>query len=164
MKTVIAFLGLFVAFTACSRSVPPEEPGKAAQALTFHIVSKDKIEGWKLVDLPGQRQQGYISPDPDLVLSQLKSVELYKKAYANPITSAEEEYSGAKITLQDEDAASFTGLSRRAVKHQVLVLLGDKPLMAPVMMVPITEPVFNIQTNGRGEKELHEALMKLVKK
>ncbi len=27
----------------------------------------------------------------------------------------------------------------------------------------ITEPVFNIQTDGRGEKELHEALMKLVK-
>ena len=163
MKTAIVFLGLLAAFVVCSHSAPPDEPGKTPAVLTFYIVSKDKIEGWKEVDLPGGRQRGYISPDPDLILSQLKSIQLCKKSLTNPLTSAVEVHSGIQITLLDEDAPAFTAMSRRAHRHQVLVMLGDKPLMAPLMITAITDPVFNIQTNGRGEKELHEALMKLVK-
>ena len=163
MKNAIVFLGLLAAFVLCSHSAPPDKPGQKPAVLTFHIVSKEKIEGWKEVDLPGVRQRGYISPDPDLILSQLKSIQLYKRSLSNPLTSAVEEYSGIQITLQDEDAPAFTAMSRRAHHHQVLVMLGDKPLVAPLMITDITEPVFNIQTDGRGEKELHEALMKLVK-
>lgn len=163
MKTAIVFLGLLAVFVSCSHSAPPDMPGQKPAVLTFHIVSKDKIEGWKEVDLPGARQRGYIAPDPDLILSQLKSIQLYKRSLSNPLTSAVEECSGIQITLLDEDAPAFTAMSRRAYRHQVLVMLGDKSLVAPLMTTAITDPVFDIQTNGRGEKQLHEALMKLVK-
>ncbi|WP_395736247.1 hypothetical protein [Prosthecobacter sp.] len=165
MKTTVAIFRLFAAFALCATSALAEEPDKAAvPALTFHIVSKDEIEGWKRVDLPGHRQHGYISQDADLVLRRLKSVELYKMpAVISDGQQVLEGVSGIKITLQDEDAAAFTAMSRRAVKHQVLVRLGDETLMAPMMMVPITEPVFNLQTSKGEEKELNEALMKLAK-
>ncbi|WP_395752202.1 hypothetical protein [Prosthecobacter sp.] len=166
MKTFPAILALCAAFALCLMSAWAEETGKeTSPALTFHIVSNIEVEGWKRVDLPGHRQHGYISPDADLVLRQLKRVELYKKpAVVSGGQQLLEGVSGIRITLLDEDAAAFTAMSRRAVKHQVLVLLGDKPLMAPIMMSPITEPVFDIQTRNGEDKELHETLMKLVKK
>jgi hypothetical protein len=66
--------------------------------------------------------------------------------------------------LLEKDAASFAALSNLALNHQVLIMLGDTPLIAPMMRGQITDPTFTLDMiDAGGEKEIERALMKLVK-
>jgi hypothetical protein len=168
MKISLSIPAVF-ALILSSGLATADEPSKAPLPLSFYVVSKEKVDGWKYIDTPQFPKLGYISPTPDLVINQLKDVKPFKVPSISTTTDADgqtqmKQPPVIEITLLEEDAASFTALSRRAHRHQILTMVGDIPLMAPLMMAPIITSTFNLQLGNAGEdKKIDEALKKLVK-
>jgi len=159
------------ALVLCSGFTSADDSDARPFSLSFYTVNKEKVEGWKYIDLPKFPKLGYIAPTPDLIINQLKAVEPYKAQSILITTDANgqkqtklKEGPGFKITLLEEDAERFTTLSNLALNHQVLVMLGETPLIAPMMRGPITSPQFTLDMiDAGGEKKIERALMKLVK-
>lgn len=165
IHVITATLVLYSGFTSA------DESDVRPVALSFYTVSKEKVEGWKYIDLPQFPKLGYIASTPDLIIHQLKAVEPYRAQSILITTDANGQKQmkfkkgpGFKITLLKEHTASFTALSNLALHHQVLIMLGDTPLTAPMMQAEITDPKFTLDMiDARGEEEIGRALMKLVK-
>src|ERR1041384_4172509 len=121
-------------------------------SLAFFIVSQEKIEGGRFIDTTNFPKLGYVAAKPDLQVTNLADVYPAKVANfaiqgdgkgnqkiapANPPPSL-------SVKLTTADAKRFTELTQRAVGKQLLIMLGDKPLTAPKVFMPIETPAIGI--------------------
>ena len=109
-------------------------------ALTFYVISEQKITGGRFIDTAAIPRAGYIGPVADLVVTNLLDVYSQESASLSIMTDTNGNrcncYDAARpaltIALAPGEAKQFADLTNRAVRKRLLVMLGTKPLTAPV--------------------------------
>ena len=125
--------------------------------LSFYVVSEGKVEGGRFIDAPNFPKLGYIAAVPDLVITRLETVTLFT---SEPHSR---EWPALSIVLRSGDAPQFTALTERAVGKKLLLMLGDSPLTAPMVVERIPAASLML-TFGKGtdSEKLIGGLKKLV--
>jgi hypothetical protein len=114
-------------------------------ALAFYVLSEEKVAGGRFIDTAAIPKAGYIGPVADLVVTNLLDVYPQQSAPSsimtdtngNRIAVTNAARPSLSIVLPPEEAKRFAALTERAVRKRLLVMLGPKPLTAPVIMMPI---------------------------
>ena len=148
MRTFTYILSLMsVLLCGCHSNVP-------STPLSFYTVSEEKIDGGRLIDTADFPKLGYISAVPDLVITQLEEVIADTGATGPEIS----------IMMRPEDAKKFEALTERIVMKKILLMLGDKPLIAPWVQAPISTPSL-LLTLGKNTNnmEVEDELKKLLR-
>ena len=163
MRRSIHALSMIVAFavgSAIARSETTNAP------LAFYIVSDQKIDGGKFVDTRNLPKVGYISSAPDLVVSNLLDVYRENRATSAVVDGKvvpSHPAPGLAVVLRSDDAKRFTALTQKAVGKRLLVALGDRPLTAPKVAVPIETDRFSIVFANESElRKTQDDLKKLI--
>jgi hypothetical protein len=141
-------------------------------SLTFFIVNDQKIEGGRFIDSTNFPKLGYVAAKPDLTVTNLADV--FRAKIAN--FGIEGDGKGKQtiipmhppptltIKLRPEDAKRFTALTEKALDKRLLIMLGNKPLTAPKVFMPIQSPAFGVNVANQAELEqLEKTLKKLVR-
>jgi preprotein translocase subunit SecD len=68
------------------------------------------------------------------------------------------------IQMSADDAKKFTALTEQAVGKQMLLMLGDTPLIAARVMTPITTQSLQLTFGEKSDsKKIEDALRRLTK-
>jgi hypothetical protein len=126
--------------------------------LAFYSVSAQQIEG-RFVDTPSLPKLGYISRTADLLITNIAAVDHQKLPdYAIMIDTNGNETQvpspsppSLAVRLHSEDAKRFAELTKRAINKRLLVMLGDKHLIAPWVRAPIETGSFLIPFDSPEE-------------
>jgi preprotein translocase subunit SecD len=147
--------------------------GPTNAPLTFYILSEEKIEGGRFIDTPAIPQAGFIGDKPDLTVTKLEAVHPDKSARivtdANGNPTVVSNAPALAIELSPVDAKAFAALTEKAFGKRLLVMLGNKPLIAPVVRTPIETGRVSLDfaNNFGGQAEarkVEDDLKKLVSK
>jgi len=133
MRTLLIILSVLIA-PYVGRCVQPQ----GDNTLRFYVVSDTLVAGGRYVDTPECPKVGYVSNTPDLVITNLQSVS------TNALNAA------VDIQMFEPDAKRFADLTRQNISHRILISLGDRPLMAPVVQCAIENGKVQI-TAGEGK-------------
>ena len=140
--------------------------------LTFHIVSAQKIEGGRFIDTSDFPKLGYIPAVPALELRQLEDVTPGTSQDRTVIADraglesvpAMPRGTTFHIRMTPDDAKRFAVVTEQAVGKQMLLMLGDKPLMAARVMTPITGPSLQLYFDEKHDSaRIGDALRALTK-
>jgi len=119
-------------------------------------VSAQAIAGGRFIDTADFPRLGYIEAVPELELQRLAEVALTSQP-SQPETTIH-------IKMFPEDAKRFAAVTERAVGKQILLMLGNEPLMAPRVLTPISGPYLQLGLNGRhNTTRVANALKALIK-
>ena len=145
-------------------------------ALTFYVISEQKITGGRFIDTAAIPRAGYIGPVADLVVTNLLNVYSQESASLPIMTDTNGNRTivtnaarpALTIALAPGEAKQFADLTNRAVRKRLLVMLGTKPLTAPVIMTPIETGTvmieFGSEFGGQAEVDKVERdLKKLIR-
>jgi hypothetical protein len=160
MRTLFNIISLATLFllTGC------QQKSAAGVPLNFYIVSEEKIDGGQFVDTTNFPKLGYIHATPDLVITKLESVET--NVSQSIILGKETDQLAVVIFMQQDDAKKFSTLTENTIGKKVLMMLGDKPLIAPRIDMPIQTPSLQIslgkQADQNDQKEIVDGLRQLV--
>jgi preprotein translocase subunit SecD len=145
--------------------------------LKFYTVSEQRVDGGRFIDTPAIPKAGYIAAKPDLEVTALRDVYRQESAGFSIMTDTNGNHTvvtnahapALAVVLSAEDAKRFAALTERAVGKRLLVMLGDKPLTAPVVRSPIKAGTmvieFGREFGGHAEaKKVEDGLKKLIKK
>src|SRR5579859_3912258 len=113
--------------------------------LIFYVISEEKVAGGRFIDTAAIPKAGYIAAKSDLTLSSLRDVYPQESSLFSVMTDTNGNHSvvsntpapALAVVLSPEDAKRFAALTERAVGKRLLVMLGDKPLTAPIVRTPI---------------------------
>jgi len=108
--------------------------------LSVYIVSQEKLKGGRFIDTPDFPKLGYIAPKPDLAITRLEEVNflaITEELGTNVPAHIGQPRPGVIIVLRDEDARKFAALSEKASMKKTLLMLGDTPLLAPMVTSPL---------------------------
>ena len=138
----------------CGRSAS----GVGVVPLSFYIVSDERVEGGRYIDTVEFPKLGYIAATPDLLLKNLKAVDLETPTFFTPPRSI------VNVTMQTESVEQFASLTGRAAGKKLLIMLGDVPLTAGQVKERISTPNFYID-GGRKQDlpKIADELKKLVR-
>lgn len=140
-------------------------------ALSFYIVSNENVEGGRFIDTPDLPKLGYIAANPDLVITRLAAVH---KSIARSGTSTTDKNGKATTTpsparpavdilLLPKDVQKIQALTSQNIGKRVLMMLRDKPLIAPTVLSPISTPAVQIVMGEHANpREIEDGLKKLV--
>jgi len=135
---------------ACSLQATDEKP-----TLAFYIVSNEKIEGGRFIDTKEFPKLGYIPAKPGLGIAKLSKVTLTKRPRDSPIIL---------ITLKQEQVNQLADFTDRNVDRQILLMLGNEPLIAPRILEKIRTPALQISVSDeKKQKQILQKLRQLVK-
>ena len=131
-------------------------------ALAFFVVSDTAIPGGRYIDTPEFPKLGYISNAPSYVLTKLRevstndmtSVSIVDKKLVSTNTSP-----SVSITMFVADRESFAEFTRQNIDRKILLMLRDKPLIAPMVRAPIETGNLHLPT---FPKSLVEDIQRLV--
>lgn len=129
--------------------------------LKFFVVSSNSIPNGRFIDTERFPKLGFISPTPSLTITNLKEVTLGER----PITGQENQNHTVwafRISLNQEDATRLKYMTTTNVLKQVLIMVGDKPVIAPTIDVPLETGTFAIECSDRSLMEaVKEQLAKI---
>ncbi len=147
--------------------------GTTNALLTFYTVSEQRIDGGRFIDTAAIPKAGYIAAKPDLTVTTLRDVypqeatalSIKRDTNGNITAMTNMPVSALAVVLLPEDAKRFTALTERTVGKRLLVMLGDKPLTAPIVRSPIEGGRMMIEFGGQAEaKKVENDLKKLIRK
>ena len=139
-----------VLLLACSLQAADEKP-----ALAFYVVSKEKIEGGRFIDTKEFPKLGYIPTKPGLGIAELEKASLTKRPGDRPTIL---------ITLKKEQADQLADFTSRNVDRQILLMLGNEPLIAPRIAEKIRTPALQISVSDETKrKQILQKLRQLVR-
>jgi len=127
--------------------------------LNFYIVHDGPKSANRFIDTAELPKLGYIATTPDLVITELEHVYIDPRSESTftlpngKIETMEipnKHHSEIMIQLRPEDVKRFAQLSDKASGHKVLMMLGEKPLTAPMIHSHIETQVL-IVTMGEQE-------------
>jgi hypothetical protein len=156
MRTFIYLLSLtgFCLF-GCRR----ESPVFTGVPLSIYIVSEEKIDGGRFIDTEEFPKIGYIAATPDLAITRLDMVSTNGQKTSAPVKQRVE----LIITMRPEDAKKFTAITDKATGKRLLLMLGDTPLIAPMVRGPIpTQSIVLTLGDKVDQKKIEDGLKKLV--
>lgn len=140
-------------------------------ALSFYIVSNENVEGGRFIDTPDLPKLGYIAANPDLVITRLAAV--HKSIARSGMSTTDKngkvttvpspDQPAVVILLLPKDVQKIEALTSQNIGKRVLMMLGDKPLIAPTVLSPISTPAVQIVMGEHANrKEIEDGLKKLV--
>src|SRR4051812_10410981 len=116
MRTFLCMLAAAIALLMGCRDKFSKSP---VVPLNFYIVSTNKIENGQFIP-----EVGYISSQPDLIITRLDMVNV------DPSPAAEASPSNRptiSIVMRSEDAPRFMALTEQAIGQKILLAVGDQP-------------------------------------
>jgi preprotein translocase subunit SecD len=148
----------------------PQKPAPNA-TLEFYVVNEAETDGSRFIDTTNFPKLGYVSRIPDLAVTRIQGISRLKL----PKESIMIDTNGVQtlvpasqtpalgISLNADDRKSFAVLTERSIGSKLLVQLGDKLLIAPKVVSPITGGIFQIDFHSQEElKQAEDELKKLV--
>ena len=124
--------------------------------LAFYVVSPNKIEGGRFIDTKECPKLGYIPTKPGLGIAELEKANLTKRPGDSPTIL---------ITLKKEQADQLAGFTGMNVDRQILLMLGNEPLIAPRIVEKIRTPALQISLSDETKrKQILQKLRQLVDK
>ena len=141
---------LALAFSCTATSAAEEK-----STLAFYVVSKKKIEDGRFIDTKKFPKLGYIPARPGLSIVELKKVVLTRRPGDQPTIL---------ITLKQEHVEQLANFTGRNIDRQILLMLGEKPLIAPRILEKISTPALQISVlDEKNRKQILQKLRRLVK-
>jgi hypothetical protein len=140
--------------------------------LNFHVVSPQKIEGERFIDTFDFPKLGYIASVPALELQQLEEVipdtQQPSSTDTNPVGAQLPQTTpmsfSFQVRMRPSDAIRFAAVTEKAVGKQILLMLGDEPLMVVRVMTPIKGPYLQLQFDEKHDRaKIGNALKELTK-
>jgi hypothetical protein len=136
--------------------------------LAFYVVSKDKIDAGRFIDTPEFPRLGYIATKPDLVITRLVAVS--ETHPSKPTVDKDGRWMATPsdepaldVQILSDDSQKLEALTKQNIGKQVLLMLGDTPLIAPVVRAPISTQGFMITIKEQSkQKVVEDALKRLV--
>jgi hypothetical protein len=110
--------------------------GDAAELNSPIIVSTNQIPKGPFIDTVRCPRLGFIGPNPDLAISIAKDVTLETRPVAESYGSNALVWEFS-IKLTDLDSVRLKRLTTRNIDQKLLIMLGDEPISAPRVVVPI---------------------------
>ena len=159
MRTLLIILSLFIT-SFVGRCVEPQ----ADNTLRFYVVSEEPITGGRYVDTPECPRVGYITNAPSLVITRLQSVSTNASHVVHGDSAPEQIKTDVLIQMFQPDAKRFADLTRQNIGRRLLISLGDRPLMAPVVQAPIESGNIQISLGeGKDAREIAAILKRFVR-
>ncbi len=161
-----------ILLSGCSRPSSDAETSGSTVPLSFYVVSEDKIEGGQFVDTPDFPKLGYIANAADLVVTRLEAVvpdvsrqqDIMVDKTGKETVMPMQTRPALTIRMRAEDAKKFSMLTEQALGKRVLLMLGDTPLIAPTVQVPISTPSLILTLGEKTDKrKVEDELKKLVR-
>ena len=123
--------------------------------LAFYVVSLKKIEGGQFIDTKEFPKLGYIPAKPGLGITELSMVTLTKRPGDRPTIL---------ITLKKEQVGQLADFTGRNVDRQILLMLGNEPLIAPRILEKIRTVALQISVSDETKrKQILKKLRQLVR-
>jgi hypothetical protein len=143
----------------------------ASGPLSFYVVSEEKLEGGRFIDMADFPKLGYIAAKPDLVVMNLEAVhpdvtprrDVFVDENGKKTPVPVNERASLIIRMLPDDAKQFTMLTEKAVGKKVLIMLGDTPLTAPMIPRPISNQNIGLNMGFGKKKEMKEIETRLKK-
>ena len=161
MRTYTFILSLMaVILCGCSSNVP-------STPLSFYTVSEEKIDGGRFIDTADFPKLGYIATTPDLVITRLADVyqtEPQAGVIINgKVVPTPAGRSAIGIEISPDDAQKLSALSERAIGKRLLMMLGEKPLIAPRVQAVLSTQRLLLEFPTQAEsKNVQSELKKLI--
>ena len=155
---------LMAALTQIATAAPPP-------TIAFYVVSETKSAGMRYIDTPDLPKVGYVAATPTLTIAALKSVKKTfhpsGSGFALPGRKSSTVWGdnpSVSVTLFDADRSGLELATARAVGKRMLIEVNGVPVIAPHILVPLSDPVFIIQLNDPKTREaLYKALQAAIK-
>jgi hypothetical protein len=149
VRTLIAAsLFLVAAHLSYSQEMPSRQ---TTNVLRFFAVSEDPVPGGRYVDTPECPKVGYISNTPSLIITSLQSVATNVSQSFESINgmTAKVVQPSIVIKFNEADSKKFFDLTKAQFGRRILLSLGDRPLIAPVVREPIVTGTVSISFGAR---------------
>jgi hypothetical protein len=165
---VCAFIALTLTCTLVRAEQSAEPPTKF---LKFYVVYTQPGAGLVYYDTKPFLKLGYIATKPDLVWTSLQSAnvtaETIQDAKLGPdghlIPTGTHKVPDISLGLTPEESNQFFKLTTLYKGKKTLLLLGDTPLIAPMIDGPINTPMIRVTGNMGDPNKLAAELQTLVK-
>jgi hypothetical protein len=161
-----AFISTFIIGRAMGQSEPTDAP------LNFYIVSEQKVDAGRFIDTTNFPKLGFITAEPDLIITNLADVYPTKEADFRVDVDEKGKQTivpthpapSVSVQLRAKDVEKLKALTEKAVNKKLLVMLGDKPLIAPKILYRIEGGCFSVTCRNASEEEkLENEFKKLVR-
>ena len=163
MKTILSLwaISAIAASAYCADATTGE-----TNVLKFFLVSESPVAGGRNIDTAEFPKLGYIGAQPDMLVLSLKSVATNTahsiSHYAGKTTEADEP--AITIMMFPTDARRLVDLTRENVGSKLLLMLGNRPLIAPIIRAPIETPSLELTLRKRKDVDrIRDDLKKLVR-
>ena len=168
MRTITSILCLAsVLLSGCG----PAKPSGPITPVSFYIVSQEKIEGGRFIDTEDFPKLGYIAAAPDLVITRLLSVAPVVTHQQSSMVDKDgketalpsETKSEIAMSMRADDAKNFTTLTGKAVGKELLMMLGETPIVAPRIGAAVSLATLTLTLPAKADKKkIEDGLKKLV--
>jgi hypothetical protein len=140
------------------------------------VVSTEKIEAGRFIDTPDFPKLGYIPTVPALEIRSLeavisdapkepKGIAGQNGENAVPMISNEHTVRTIHIEMTPDDSRRLGVITEQAVGKQILVMLGDEPLVAARVLTPITTQYLQLSFHERHDgRRIEDAIRALTAK
>ena len=137
--------------------------------LGVYVVSSEAKPGWKHFDSASFPNLGYIADRADLQVARLRDVSVQDTLQRSTIVrsdgsseSTEEWQPTLVIELFPLDATALTQLTRAHLGKRMLFILGNEPLVAPMIRMEIDDSIMSIPLpKGADAEKIKAALQGL---
>lgn len=136
-----------------------------SNVLSFFVVSESPVPGGRSIDTPEFSKLGYIRAQPDMVVLRLQSIATNTahsfSRYAGKTTEVDEP--AVTIVMFPADVKRFAQLTRQNVGNRLLLMLADRPLIAPIIRMPIETSSLQLTLGKRTDADrIRDDLKSLV--
>lgn len=130
-------------------------------ALRFFVVSDEKIPDGRYLDTAEFPKLGYIRNTPDLVVSNLQSVTTNTASWLETYQGKQTQKSAPafQILMLASDSKRFSELTRTNLGHRLLLMLEERPLIAPVIMSPIESGSIQVRLGEKNDSGIIAAAL-----
>ena len=155
MKLLLRSLFLFLFITLTSAGLPAG--ADEAKKIEFIVIHEAEFAGSVPVRVEKLMVDGHRAAEPDLVIGSIKSVSLPKLP--------DRDHHEVLIRLTADGGKKFSDLTKDNIGKKIMVVICDKPIIAPKVMDRITGGNVMVSTSDPEEaEELAKVLEALVPK
>jgi preprotein translocase subunit SecD len=134
--------------------------------LKFYFVSDEPVSGGRYIDTATCPKVGYITNTPNLVVSHLQGIStntVHTTIHYNSKVSVRTN-TAISIQMTTADGKLLASLTRENIGHRILITLGERPLMAPMIQSAIESGDFQITLpDGEDTEATLAAFKKFVR-
>jgi hypothetical protein len=122
-----------------------------APTLKFYVVSSEPLANGRFVDTKQLPKLGYIAATPSLAVSKLKEVTLAERKASDAANGNTWSF---RISLWPGDATGLESITTTNLGKEMLITVGDEPIMAPRIVAALQTGGFEIDCRERSLMEV----------